>query len=327
MLYAAPSDRPYALGLAVPPRGRLACSRDGSLLAARTSDTTIGLWEPATAIVKGELVASAHPRSGEIRALQVAPDGAWVAAGEQGGLVRVWNVADGTQRFVLDDHHEGADIVALAASADGRTLLSAGRDGVRAWDTDEATLRVRLVGHSFMINAFVMSEGESWLAAFGGLGGVLVWDLDSNTRRAAYPLRASVAALAAPGDGRWLAAMSPVTHSLHILHPLTAGTGPIITVPDRTRLSALTADPGGRWVAAAGAGHVWVWNPRTGHLLVDHDLGHDIVDLAPFGNSLIAGGDLGPYLLPANPPLEERTPHSDRVARTGSTGPPRVGKR
>jgi hypothetical protein len=63
---------------------------------------------------------------GELVSLAASPDGRWLAAGDETGGVHVWEV-DGVRRHVWAAH--GAAVTALAFSADGKRLLTAGEDG------------------------------------------------------------------------------------------------------------------------------------------------------------------------------------------------------
>jgi hypothetical protein len=69
----------------------------------------------------------------QITAAAFSADGRWLATGDDGGVIRLWEVGTRTERRTLSGH-EGC-IEALSFSKDGRRLSSGGTDArVRSWD-------------------------------------------------------------------------------------------------------------------------------------------------------------------------------------------------
>jgi WD40 repeat protein len=66
-----------------------------------------------------------------VRAVAIAPDGTWLASGDEGGSVRIWDPATGEQRWI---HRRAGPIRAVAIAPDGAWLASAGDGSVRIWD-------------------------------------------------------------------------------------------------------------------------------------------------------------------------------------------------
>lgn len=101
-------------------------SPDGQWLAFSDSNK-VGLWQVSSG---GAPLAPANQQMrGVVSAIAFSPDGKLLAAGDQTGAVRIWDV---TTRQELGTFMAHKDIVtALAFSNDGRTLASggAGRDG------------------------------------------------------------------------------------------------------------------------------------------------------------------------------------------------------
>ena len=139
----------------------------------------------------------------ELRSLAVAPGGNLAASGDKSGLIMLWDLARGEQLGTLPGHLKG-EVVALEFSADGRQLISAGRDKrVLVWDLSgrrqigSAELKDTPTDIEISRSGRVVAIGsggrESWL-----------WDLRSNRLR---PLRNpnDVFAVALSPDGQLLA--------------------------------------------------------------------------------------------------------------------------
>ena len=78
----------------------------------RIWDVTTGLenWDVATA--QERAILSGH--AGPVAALAVAPDGSWLAAGGEDGMVRLWDVATGQERAIFTGHTDFVEAVAVA---------------------------------------------------------------------------------------------------------------------------------------------------------------------------------------------------------------------
>jgi WD40 repeat protein len=125
-------------------------SPDGRWMASGAKDDTIKIWEVAT----GRLLRTLYGHGGPVNALAVSPDGRFLASGggdtydaryanlfftggQVGGFdedttVRLWDVASGRQIRVFTGHT--LSVMAIAFSADGKTLTSASSDSIKVWD-------------------------------------------------------------------------------------------------------------------------------------------------------------------------------------------------
>jgi len=123
---------------------------DGRWLASGAKDNTVKIWEVAS----GRLLRTLYGHGAAVNALAVSPDGKLLASGSgntydvryaklffKGGqvggahedtTVRLWEVASGRQLRTLQGH--GLAVMALAFSADGRTLTSASSDFIKVWE-------------------------------------------------------------------------------------------------------------------------------------------------------------------------------------------------
>ncbi len=73
-----------------------------------------------------------------IKAVEFSPDGAWLAAGDSRGMLRVWNAATGTTQFEFSwEHNSDNTEQALTFSHDGRWLAAISNSRLRIWDSTQ----------------------------------------------------------------------------------------------------------------------------------------------------------------------------------------------
>jgi RNA polymerase sigma factor (sigma-70 family) len=108
--------------------GEFALSSDGNTLIARGEDRLMHRWD----IPSGrELSAFGNPDEEFLPVL--SPDGKTLVRITAKGTVRLWEVATGKERRLLDGH--GGGIVSAAFSPDGRTLFTGSMDtSILAWN-------------------------------------------------------------------------------------------------------------------------------------------------------------------------------------------------
>jgi WD40 repeat protein/serine/threonine protein kinase len=109
---------------------RPAYNAQGSLLAMSAERAQVGLWDPVTARLLGELQGAKAPQCD----LAFRPDGTQLAGGGEDGQVRVWDVPRRALVATLSGHSK--PVYRLAFSADGSLLASGALDmTVRLWET------------------------------------------------------------------------------------------------------------------------------------------------------------------------------------------------
>src|SRR5690606_28187332 len=95
-----------------------------------------------------ELLETLHTTNeGIVYSVALAKDGKVAITGAADGVVRVWDLPQGTLRFALRSHTHR--IYSLALSDDGRYALSASHDRtVKLWDLRLGDLRRTFLGHA-----------------------------------------------------------------------------------------------------------------------------------------------------------------------------------
>lgn len=196
--------------------------------------------------------------------------------------------------------HQGA-VYALAFAADGRTLVSGGKDGtVRLWDLSAGRARAELRGHEGSVYTLALHRDGRLLASGGADRDPRVWDAETGTLREVLPrLIAPVTGLA------WL----PRRHTLAIatgerMHPGRVGEVKLRqTSGDATSLHTLHTEAQGVWALAASpdgsalawsGGARWVAHrPLTAQQpkLLRQPTGASALAFAPDGRVLAAAAD------------------------------------
>lgn len=147
-------------------------TRDGTLLAAATTDGTLRLVRTSD----WSVVRTLDPGERQLIAGAIAPDGSWAAAGNALGRVQVWNAGDGSPRASF--RVARGSINAMAASPDSSLLAAVTQDGVVAiFDPRNGETNRTLEGFAGKAIGVAFSPDGSRLAACGERGQVLVWDL------------------------------------------------------------------------------------------------------------------------------------------------------
>jgi len=192
----------------------VAFSPDGTQLASTSEDGTLFRWDVGTgtrtllvkhthglrplvwvrdAIVVGGLdgrIGHFDPRSGqgsmqpahkaEVRSLAVSPDGAYVAAGDETGVVRLWTIG-GTLAEELGKH---TDVVRdLVFTPDGTRLVSAGGDPVVLVHPIPSGAPIELRGNAEGVKDLDVSADGTWVATAGIDGTVHVWPIGGGEPR------------------------------------------------------------------------------------------------------------------------------------------------
>lgn len=147
-------------------------SPNGQTLAAGGLDGWVYFWE-------GEKSADKSMRlnhGSTIHYLAYSPDGSTLISASQSGLIKVWDAHCGTKRTTLKG--QGKYLHAIACSTDGATLATGSGDGsVRFWDLKTGKLRRAFDWGVGEVHSVAFAP-DGFRAAAGGIGDIMIWDID-----------------------------------------------------------------------------------------------------------------------------------------------------
>ncbi|MFF5446382.1 NB-ARC domain-containing protein [Streptomyces sp. NPDC012888] len=241
-------------------------------IAARQADPSarpllVNRWAPPD-LPSPELLRTLVGLEAVPHAVAVAPDGTWLATGDDRGEVRLWDVRAGHCTAVLSGHR--GPVKALAVSPDGTWIASGATTDreVRLWDVLSATCTTVLAGHPHGAAALAVAPDGTWLAAATGRI-VRLWDVAAaDSRVTLRGHRDPVRSVAIAPDGTWLATAGKGAG----VRTWDAGTGrPRRTLGGGDTVWVGISGDGRRLAAGSGGHHVGVWDTATGERLAGRD--------------------------------------------------------
>ncbi len=259
-------------------------------------------WNSRQPRLRTTLVQSI-PVPGSLTALAVAPDapghGPIAVSGGVDGMLRVWNLADGTPGPAIAAHD--GSVSSIDISLDGNTVASGGMDGtVQVWNPGGAASRTTFTHGSWVNTVRVSSDGSHVLSVgddgywqYGALPAT--GDDDVSGRTHATPgtpavegqlsgTRATAGALSAAMPGHCAIADSAGLIRFAARSPVSAG-------PGAGAIGALALDPAGKWLAAGYVeGTVRVWELPAAKLFAEAAVGAAVRDLRFSPAGLLASG-------------------------------------
>ena len=281
----------------------VAFSPDGKTIAAGSDD--VRLWETATGKPLGQPL-SGHP--GSVGRLAFSPDGKTIAAAGQNGTVQLWDMAIGEPigQPLTADKPMGQlpmgqlpmgqlpnGVLGVAFSPDGKTIASAGLDGVRlrnaatGKDTDHS-----LYSHGDVAVAF--SPDGKTIASAGMDGTVQLWETATG-KPVGQPLGSpgEVRAVAFSPDGKTIASAS---HEGVRLWETATGK-PVGQPLGGQPADGVAFSPDGKTIASASHEAVRLWETATGKSIGQPLTGHIHVALgvafSPKGDIIVSAGEDG----------------------------------
>ena len=184
----------------------MAVSPDGKLIATGNEDGTI-----RTRSLPDAAIQKTMSNESLVSSMAISPSGKFLFSAA-GGKVHAWLLGDGSLGYTLPA--ATGDVIALAATADGKSLFTAGRDKtVTVWSLPDERLgglsgavkQTAFEGHADTIRALAVSHDGKLLCSAGDDKKILVRSLSEGT--VLQTLRGhtqSIHALAITPDGKWL---------------------------------------------------------------------------------------------------------------------------
>ncbi|KAK3384148.1 hypothetical protein B0T24DRAFT_588744 [Lasiosphaeria ovina] len=149
----------------------VAFSPDSTVLASRSGDRTIRLWDTATGRLRQTLEGHSEYRP----PVAFSPDSTVLVSGSSDKTIRLWDTATGRLRQTLEGH--SAHIYLVAFSPDSTVLVSGSGDKtIRLWDAATGRLRQTLKGHSAYSSPVAFSPDSTVLASGSEDKTIRLWD-------------------------------------------------------------------------------------------------------------------------------------------------------
>jgi WD40 repeat protein len=197
-----PKFQPHKLEL-----NGVAFSPDGQRLAAGSTAQMGGFFQSRTVIVWDvksgkQLKTFAHPNG--VLGVAFSPKGDLLASAGGDLTVRVWDIAQGTEKRLFQGHT--SLVQAVAFSPDGKHLVSTSWDQmIRVWEVATGKELGTFKGHTAQVLGVAFSKDGKRLASASADKTVRVWDFQKD--QDALTLRESdpVICLAFPPDGKHVA--------------------------------------------------------------------------------------------------------------------------
>jgi WD40 repeat protein len=241
-------------------------SPDASTIISGSQDGAIYLWD----MNNKRKVAELPGHIDEVNALAYYADkenNGFLASAGSDRVIIVWNMETNTAKLKFD---AGCGVYALAVSADGKTLYSAGDDYlIRRWDVASGKQTGTFKGHDGIIVSLIL-QGDTIVS--GALDKTIrFWNAKTTEQLHSLPRRqGDCDALAMTKNGAFLATAG-LNNTIRIFETanlkevipapgIQSGLAGLVLSPDNTRLASVSAE-----------GRIYVWDPQNGKLLRQWD--------------------------------------------------------
>lgn len=177
-------------------------SRNGGLMlmagGVGGASGKVVLWD----VKKGEVVAAVGDELDSVLAADISADHSLVALGGPKKVVRVFSLADGSQRYQIKKHTQW--ITAIAFSPDGKSLATADRNGgLLISDAATGNENFNLTGHKLAVNALDWRSDGKVLASVSEDKTVRLWSSHNGKQVKSWEAHGNgVADVAFANDGR-----------------------------------------------------------------------------------------------------------------------------
>lgn len=246
-----------------PPRGAIAMSGDGSLVACCDQRNWLGVFETRPRKWLRQIAAAEN----SVHCVRFSPDGKTVAAASADGKLTVWDPKSGSLQWSTEPSRDGQTLEAMCFSPDGSSVYVGGQGG---------SIRVGRVGAAGTLEEFVHgAERVTWLgcspngnvlAAAGGSPEVELFDVESRAslrKLKGHGARVIEATFGPRGDTLY----SVGADGLCIAWDLDKGTERFRTEQVPATVRAVCLSPDGSTIATGcDDWNIRLWDAKTGQL-------------------------------------------------------------
>jgi WD40 repeat protein len=148
---------------------------EGGILASRSADNTIKLWQS-----NGKLITTIAEHKATVVSVAFSPDGKILASGSADNTIKLWH-KNGKLITTIDSHD--SEVKGLAFSPDGKTIASVSEDGkTKLWqpvnqDWHHIKLVRTLYGHQDGVDGVAFSPNGQTLASASEDKTIILWNL------------------------------------------------------------------------------------------------------------------------------------------------------
>ena len=217
----------------------LTYSPDGkTIAAANLSQKTIELWNAKT----GATIKTLEGHTKKVNSIAYSPDGKMIVTGSDDATLKVWNAQTGvliktlkrndfySKKLGSKNGHKGS-VFLVGWSTDGKTIISAGRDGTKCWKAPD-------ISNPLDVNPLLQATER----------GLPATDLTYSP------------------DGKTIASFNGSSTTVTLWNPRTGAR--IHTLKGHTtRIEFVTWSPNSSTIASQSEKSIKLWNAKTGKLL------------------------------------------------------------
>jgi WD40 repeat protein/tRNA A-37 threonylcarbamoyl transferase component Bud32 len=325
------NNLPLASVAAHPPRAeqvRYVPGSNGTQAVSAGWDMHAKLWDLSAA--EPALIRS-MPSEYKIRALDVSPDGKFIATGNDAGILTLWNLASGVPLWSAQRHTSA--ILTMKFSPDGSQLATGGSDfSVMIWDltTREPRLASR---QTYWVWDLAFSADGRQLLIGTEFGDATLFELEADPKSSAQPPAPRRVWTAALGRDNAIFSVLILPNGKQVLlgtysgriAQVDSGSGEVVGVfsGHSAGVRSLSLSPDGNQLVTSGNDNtIMLWDLQSGRstqTLRGHSASVTAAEFSPDGSRVISSAEDGTIKLWL--PAETR----ETVAFERHTGPIRTG--